>query len=108
MKIYNSKSMQESTENCCVNTKIKELTAKETGDKALNIKFFKMNSEGYSPLHKHLQQHRLIVTAGKGTIFDGEKMTAIQAGDVIYIMPNEPHQLKTAGKKPLKFTCLTI
>ena len=108
MKVYKKNSIPENTDNCCINTQIKELTTEVTGDSNLNIKFFEMHPNGYSPLHSHPSQHQLIITDGEGSVFDGQKTVAIQAGDVAYIAPNEPHQLKTTGDKPLKFICLTL
>jgi quercetin dioxygenase-like cupin family protein len=108
MKVYNKRSLPENTDTCCINTQIQELTAQATGDSLLNIKFFEMNPDGYSPLHSHPSRHQLIITDGEGTVFDGQKTTAIKTGDIAYIMPNEPHQLRTTGDKPLKFICLTI
>lgn len=108
MKIYNKKTLQENTDTCCVNTEIKELTEEETGDQGFNMKIFKMNPGGYSPLHSHASQHRLFIVDGKGTVFNGQEATEIKADDIVYITPNEPHQLRTVGEKPLKFICLTI
>jgi quercetin dioxygenase-like cupin family protein len=108
MKIKNAQSIKENTETCCTKTTIKELTPQAIGIPNLNIKLFEMQSGGYSPLHQHPEKHRLFITDGHGTIFDGQKDTPIQTGDIIYIEPNEPHQLKTVGEKPLKFICLTM
>ena len=91
-----------------MNTTVKELKTQEADEKDINIKLFEMQPGGYSPLHSHPAKHRLIVTGGEGTVFDGEKTAAIKAGDIAYIAPNEPHQLQATGDKPLKFTCLTI
>lgn len=108
MKVYNETSLPENNDTCCTNTQVKELTTQETGDRYLNIKLFEMNPNGHSPLHTHPEQHRLFITEGTGAIYDGEKTIPIQAGNIVYIMPNEPHQLKTVGKKPLKFIAITI
>jgi mannose-6-phosphate isomerase-like protein (cupin superfamily) len=67
-----------------------------------------MHPEGHSPLHQHPAQHRQFITDRGVVVFDGEKNTPIQSGDVVYIMANEIHQLKNIGKKPLKFICITL
>jgi quercetin dioxygenase-like cupin family protein len=108
MKIIRKEALQENTDYCCINTKIKELKTQTAGGKDFNIKFFEMHPGGYSPLHNHPEQHQLIITDGEGSVFDGEKTTAIKAGDIAFITPNEPHQLRATGDKPLKFICLTI
>ena len=108
MKVLNYKALPESIDTCCVKTKIKELTNEAVGKSNINIKFFDMEASGYSPLHKHQAQHRIFITNGEGIICDGEKTLAIQSGDVITIMANEPHQIKATGKEPLKFIALTL
>jgi mannose-6-phosphate isomerase-like protein (cupin superfamily) len=108
MKIFSSKTLTENKDTCCIETQVKELSAQETGDQNLNIKIFKMHPEGHSSLHQHPAQHRLFITDGGGVVFDGEKNTPIQSGDVVYIMANEIHQFKNIGKKPLKFICITL
>jgi quercetin dioxygenase-like cupin family protein len=108
MKIKHTQAIPENTETCCTKTTIKELTPQEIGIPNLNIKLFEMHPGGYSPLHQHPELHRLFVTGGKGTLSDGQKIHTIEAGNVVFIEPNEPHQLKTVGTEPLKFVCLTM
>jgi quercetin dioxygenase-like cupin family protein len=108
VKIKQYQTIPQNTETCCKNTTLKELTPKEIGIPNLNIKLFEMHPNGHSPLHQHPELHRIFITDGAGTIFDGQKDTTIQTGDIIYIEPNELHQLKTVGEKPLKFICLTM
>lgn len=108
VKIINTQSIKENIEPCCTNTTIKELTPKEIGIPNLTVKLFEMQPGGYSPLHQHPERHRLFITGGKGTLYNREKTVPLQSGDVVYIEANEPHQLKTVGKEPLKFICLTM
>lgn len=108
MKLTHKETLQENRDYCCINTKVMEYKAQEAGETELNIKFFEMNPGGYSPLHNHSEQHQLIITDGEGSVFDGEKTAAIRADDIAYIAPNEPHQLRSVGDKPLKFICLTL
>jgi quercetin dioxygenase-like cupin family protein len=108
MKVYSKEALQETTEYCCVNTTVKELKTQEADESNINIKLFEMQPGGYSPLHSHPPQHQLIITDGEGSIFDGEKTVGIKTGDIAYVAPNEPHQLRATGDKPLKFIGLTI
>jgi quercetin dioxygenase-like cupin family protein len=108
VKIKHTQAIPENTETCCTNTTIKELTPQEIGIPSLNIKLFEMQPGGYSPLHQHPELHRLLITGGKGTLSNGQKTLPLQTGDIVYIEPNEPHQLKTVGTEPLKFVCLTM
>ncbi len=107
MNVYSYPSLPKSADNCCAKTTIRDLP-KEANAENVAISHFEMQPGGYSPLHNHPWQHRLFILEGEGVVFDGEKTQQIQSGCTVYIHPNEPHQLRTTGDKPLKFLCVTI
>jgi len=86
--------------------KIRWLITKEIGADNFAMRLFEMEPSGYSPLHKHPWEHEVFILEGEGSVFDGEKAKEFTAGDVIFIPPNERHQVKNNGKKTLKFLCL--
>jgi quercetin dioxygenase-like cupin family protein len=86
--------------------KVRWLITKETGAENFAMRLFEMGPGGYSPLHEHSWEHEVFILDGEGCVFDGEKTTGFKTGDVVFIPPNERHQFKNNGKKPLKFLCL--
>ena len=104
MKVYKTDHLPENADTCCVKTKVRELTNAQS----FAINLFEMEPGGYSPLHNHPSEHRIIVLEGEGVVFDGEKALHIQSGDVIFIDASEQHQFKNVGEKPLKFLCITV
>jgi quercetin dioxygenase-like cupin family protein len=86
--------------------KIRWLITKEMGAENFAMRLFEMEPGGYSPLHAHPWEHEVFILEGEGSVFDGEKTKPLRAGDVIFISPNERHQVKNNDEKTLKFLCL--
>jgi mannose-6-phosphate isomerase-like protein (cupin superfamily) len=55
------------------------------------------------PIHKHVEEEVLIVTAGKGEIVCDGKTTKVGPGSVMYTGPNAPHGIKNTGDDVLTF-----
>jgi quercetin dioxygenase-like cupin family protein len=86
--------------------KVRWLITKEMGAPNFAMRLFEMEPNGNSPLHTHPWEHEVFILEGEGIVVakDGEKK--IKAGSVIFIAPNELHQIKNNSKKILKFLCL--
>jgi quercetin dioxygenase-like cupin family protein len=84
---------------------IRWLINKETGAKNFAMRLFEMIAGGYSPLHSHDWEHEIFILEGEGVVVGGENTVKFEAGDAIFIPPNEKHQLKNNSKKPCKFLC---
>lgn len=86
--------------------KVRWLITKEMGAPNFAMRLFEMEPNGNSPLHMHPWEHEVFILEGEGIVVakDGEKK--IKAGSVIFIAPNELHQIKNNSKKILKFLCL--
>ncbi len=108
MKIYKYTKTAENPETCCVKTNVKQLHTTQGDSRQFDIKLFEMKPDGYSPLHKHSSEHKVLVIEGEGVIFDGEKEDAIERGDLISIASNEQHQFKNTKDGVLRFLALTV
>ena len=87
-------------------TKVRWLITKDLGAKNFAMRIFEIEPDGFSPLHSHPWEHEIFAFEGNGVVFDGRKERKFREGYVIYIAPNEMHQLKNMGEKTLKFLCL--
>jgi quercetin dioxygenase-like cupin family protein len=105
MKIFSSQTVTAEKAECCNKTNVRWLTTQESGTENIAMRLFEMDPDGYSPLHKHPEEHYIFVVQGDGTVFDGEKTTPIHAGDVVCIEANELHQIKNNSSKTLAFLC---
>ena len=86
--------------------KVRWLITKEMGAPNFAMRLFEMEPKGHSPFHSHPWEHEVYILEGEGLAVSEEGEKKISAGTVIYISPNEKHQLKNNGKKTLKFLCL--
>lgn len=85
---------------------VRWLITKEMGAKNFAMRMFEMESEGCSPFHSHPWEHEVFILEGEGLAIGEREQTKVTAGDVIFIPPDEKHQLRNRGKKILKFICL--
>jgi len=86
--------------------RIRWLITKDMGAKNFAMRIFEVESDGYSPLHKHPWEHEVFILDGSGQLFDGKTATPFNAGDVVFVPPDEMHQFKNDGKAVLRFICL--
>ena len=108
MKVQKYTKLPKTAETCCVKTTVRQLLNPQTDNGQCDIKLFKMHPGGYSPLHIHPSEHKILVIEGEGIIFDGKKETSILRDDVIFIASNEQHQFKNTSDKTLKFLATTV
>ncbi|MEM2935795.1 MAG: cupin domain-containing protein [Candidatus Bathyarchaeia archaeon] len=82
------------------------LITKDTGAENFAMRLFEMEPGGFSPLHSHPWEHEVFILEGQGLVIGGREEKMFKEGDVIFIPPNEIHQLKNIGEKTAKFLCL--
>jgi len=107
MKIFHYQDVEakEAEENAS-KLRVRWLITKETGAENFAMRLFEMETGGYSPFHSHPWEHEVFILEGEGLVVGEGKEREFRAGDVIFIPPNEKHQLKNNGKKTVKFLCL--
>jgi len=67
---------------------------------------FEVMPGGHTPRHQHPYEHEVFVLEGEGVVYEGDQPHPLQAGDTVYVKPNEVHQFRNTGTAPLKFLCL--
>jgi quercetin dioxygenase-like cupin family protein len=70
------------------------------------VRYFEIAPAGYSSLEKHHHEHVVIVLRGAGEVLLGGELQSVGYLDVVYLAPNEPHQLRNSGKEPFGFLCV--
>jgi quercetin dioxygenase-like cupin family protein len=79
----------------------------ETGESPqFHLRYFEIEQNGYSTLEKHEHEHVVIVMRGAGHALVGEKRLELAFGDVLYVAPNEVHQLSNSQSEPFGFFCI--
>lgn len=102
---YNSIAAEE-VGSGAVKTKVRWLITEKLGAPNFAMRVFEIEPNGYSPLHSHPWEHEVFILKGEGQLFDGGNTFPFEAGDVVFVPPNEQHQFKNNGKQNLEFICL--
>ncbi|MFO0974039.1 MAG: cupin domain-containing protein [Phycisphaerae bacterium] len=78
------------------------------GDGAANfhMRHFEVAPGGRTPHHQHDYEHEILILKGAGTARSAAGDRPFQAGDVIWVPPNEMHQFVNTGPAALEFICL--
>jgi quercetin dioxygenase-like cupin family protein len=82
------------------------LIGKAEGAKNFALRYYEVEPYGFSQEESHEHDHGIIILHGEGEVQLKDKTVAVEAGDVIYILPNERHQLRNRGEEPLGFFCI--
>ncbi|MEM3754658.1 MAG: cupin domain-containing protein, partial [Candidatus Bathyarchaeia archaeon] len=61
---------------------------------------------GYTPLHKHPQEHEIFIIQGKGLLISENQKVELKPKDAVFISSNELHQFKNIEEEPLIFICV--
>jgi len=90
----------------CKDTYIQWLIDEKVGAKNFAMRRFTVMPGGYTPLHRHPEEHEIYILRGKALVRLGGKEYEVQAGHAIFVPSNELHQIKNAGDTPLIFLCM--
>ncbi|MBL7200228.1 MAG: cupin domain-containing protein [Anaerolineae bacterium] len=70
------------------------------------LRYFEIEPGGWTSLDRHAHEHGVFILKGRGQVRIEEEWFEVEFGDVIYIPPNEVHQLRSLGDEPLGFLCV--
>lgn len=71
-----------------------------------HLRYFEIEKNGYSSMEKHEHEHVIICVRGKGTAIVGCSIISLEFLDILYIAPNQPHQLINENDEPFGFFCI--
>jgi len=73
---------------------------------AFHLRYFEIAPGGNSSLEKHSHEHTVICVRGRGRALAGGSLYELENLDVLYIAPDEPHQLINPYNEPFGFFCI--
>ena len=76
------------------------------GDVPCQLRYFEVQTGGYSSLERHEHVHAVMILRGAGQVFLGGHIHSITGNDVITIPPQTWHQFRANAESPLGFLCL--
>ena len=85
---------------------VRWLIGEQDGAPNFAMRQFEVAVDGYTPRHSHPYEHEVFVLEGQGVVLEQDVEHPLQAGDVVFVKPDEVHQFRNTGNAPLKFLCL--
>lgn len=86
--------------------RLRWVVSRRDGAPRYAMRVFEVGPGGEIPLHHHWYEQEMYVLEGQGTIGDGLSERALAPGDVIYVPPDHPHQMRNTGNGTLRFICV--
>ena len=79
---------------------------KNDGANNFCMRIFEIAPGGNTLKHVHAWEHEMFIHAGAGEIFGNGKWIPVKSGTIIFMPPNEEHQIRNTGKELLILACL--
>ena len=92
----------EGAEGCTV----RWLIQADDGAPNFAMRQFTVEPGGFTPKHHHPYEHEVYVLEGSGIVIDGDKEKPLNAGDCVFVAPDDVHQFRNTGEQPMTFLCL--
>jgi quercetin dioxygenase-like cupin family protein len=81
------------------------LVGPDDGATQVELRYFLIPAGGSSSLERHPHEHAVVVVHGQAEVQIGDEVSAVAAGDVVFVASGELHQFRTVGDEPLGFFC---
>jgi len=85
---------------------VKLLIGPAEGAENFVLRYFEIEPGGWTAQDVHAHDHGVFILRGRGQVQLGEQVIDISSGDVVYIPPNEAHQIHNTGDEPFGFLCV--
>ena len=85
---------------------VRWLIDKRIGAENFAMRLFEIKPGGYTPNHQHPWEHEVFILDGEGVVVGEGGERKVEGGWVVFIPPNERHQFRNIGDKPLRLLCL--
>ncbi len=83
-----------------------ELIGKFGEKTAFDLRYFQIETGGYSSLEKHIHEHVIICLRGDGIVVNGDLEIKLKPFDIAYVPPMRVHQLLNRSEEPFGFLCI--
>lgn len=71
-----------------------------------HVRYFEVQPGGWSTFGHHWHTHEVIIYRGSGTVLVGTELRHVKEGDLVYIGPDEWHQLAATDGVTFGFICI--
>lgn len=84
----------------------KVLLGRKDGANNFVFRYFRVEPGGWTALEQHPHDHGVMILHGRARVRLGDQEVEVGPRDIVYISPDEVHQLRPVGDEPLGFLCV--
>jgi len=108
LKLMDSKELEfkDVTTEGAEKTKIKWLISSKDGAENFQMRIFKVEPGGKTPLHSHDWEHEIFVLSGQGKLIYEKKEYKLRSDYFALVPANSEHSFVNDGEEPFIFMCL--
>ena len=88
------------------NTTGRVAIGKKEGAKNYCMRILEIGEDGCTAFHTHDWEHEVFIHQGCGKVFGNGQWHDFASGDTVFMPPNEEHQFKNTGDKPILMVCV--
>ena len=70
------------------------------------VRYFELAPGGYTSFERHIHEHCVVVTRGKGEVQLNDQTTSIGLMDTVVVKSNVPHQFRNTSEEPFGILCI--
>lgn len=70
------------------------------------LRYYELEAGGHSRRESHAHDHGIVFLRGEGRVVLGRQVVNVSGGDVVYIAPDEEHQIINSGEEVLGWLCI--
>jgi quercetin dioxygenase-like cupin family protein len=70
------------------------------------MRYYELEPGGSSRLEQHPYDHGVLFLRGSGEVILDQEIQTVNCGDVVYIEPDELHQIRNSGEETLGWLCI--
>lgn len=70
------------------------------------FRYFNVEPGGHTFLHSHVHDHGMMILHGRAIVMIEGEEYEVGPKDIVYISPDDLHQVRNAGDEPLGFLCV--
>ncbi|MEA3459680.1 MAG: cupin domain-containing protein [Chloroflexota bacterium] len=106
MKVRNYREVEVETIESLPGVTIRWVISEKEGAPHFAMRVFEVEPGAACPFHTHPWEHEVFILDGKGLAKGESSEVPLRERDVIFIPPDEKHQLVNDGDTILRFICL--
>ena len=82
--------------------------SRRDGSEHLELRYFELEPGANSHDERHNYEHAVLVLCGRGAVLLEDEVFSVQAGDAVFVEPNERHQFQATADEPFGFLCTVL